>query len=165
MAVCFIESVGYSTTGSAADFDSVYERSIRSIPAKKGVKMQLLHGDCLELMKDIPDNSVDMVLCDLPFGVTRNEWDKIIPFDALWGGYHRIVKPNGAIVLHCQQPFTSQLIMSNLSDFKYCWVWYKKQCSGFLNAKKQPLRNCEDITVFYRKQCTYNPIMRKVSRS
>ena len=77
------------------------------------------------------------------------------------GGYNRVVKENGAIVLHCQQPFTSELVMSNKKNFKYCWVWYKKQCSGFLNAKKQPLRNCEDIAVFYRKQCTYNPIMRK----
>lgn len=112
-------------------------------------------------MKDIPDNSVDMVLCDLPFGVTRNEWDKIIPFDALWGGYHRIVKPNGAIVLHCQQPFTSRLIMSNEKEFKYCWVWYKHYCRGFLNAKKQPLKSHEDIAVFYNKQCTYNPQMKK----
>lgn len=112
-------------------------------------------------MKDIPDNSVDMVLCDLPFGVTRNEWDKIIPFDSLWGGYHRIVKPNGAIVLHCQQPFTSRLIMSNEKEFKYCWVWYKHYCRGFLNAKKQPLKSHEDIAVFYNKQCTYNPQMKK----
>ena len=123
--------------------------------------IKLLQGDCIELMKELPDKSIDMVLCDLPFGVTQNKWDKIIPFEALWGGYNRVVKENGAIVLNCQQPFTSKLIMSNLKNFKYCWVWYKKQCSGFLNAKKQPLRNCEDIAVFYRKQCTYNPIMRK----
>ena len=112
-------------------------------------------------MNQIPDHSIDMVLCDLPFGVTRNHWDKPIPFDLLWEQYHRIVKERGAIVLHCQQPFTSELIMSNKKNFKYCWVWYKKQCSGFLNSKRQPLRNCEDIAVFYRKQCTYNPIMRK----
>ena len=124
-------------------------------------EITLKQGDCLEIMKEIPDKSIDMVLCDLPFGVTQNKWDKIIPFDALWGGYNRIVKENGAIVLHCQQPFTSDLVLSNKKNFKYCWVWYKKQCSGFLNAKKQPLRNCEDIAVFYRKQCTYNPIMRK----
>lgn len=77
------------------------------------------------------------------------------------GGYKRICKDNAAIVLNCQQPFTSELIMSNREMFKYCWVWYKKQCSNFLNSKKQPLRNCEDIAVFYKKQCTYNPIMRK----
>lgn len=125
------------------------------------VIIKLLQGDCLELMKDIPDKSIDMVCCDLPFGVTQNVWDKVIPLDELWGEYHRIVKDNGAIVLNCQQPFTSKLIMSNLKYFKYCWTWYKKQCSGFLNSKKQPLRNCEDIAVFYKKQCTYNPIMRK----
>ena len=77
------------------------------------------------------------------------------------GGYHRIVKPNGAIVLHCQQPFTSRLIMSNEKEFKYCWVWYKHYCRGFLNAKKQPLKSHEDIAVFYNKQCTYNPQMKK----
>lgn len=118
-------------------------------------------GDCLEVMKNIPDGSVDMVLCDLPFGITQNKWDKIIPLDSLWEEYNRIVKERGAVVLHCLQPFTSKLVVSNIKNFKYCWVWYKRQCSGFLNAKKQPLRNCEDIAVFYRKQCTYNPIMRK----
>ena len=94
--------------------------------------IKLLQGDCLELMKELPDKSIDMVLCDLPFGVTQNKWDKIIPFESLWGEYNRVVKENGAIVLNCQQPFTSKLIMSNLKNFKYCWVWYKKQCSGFL---------------------------------
>lgn len=123
--------------------------------------MILKQGDCLELMKDIPDKSVDMILCDLPYGATRNKWDTIIPLDKLWGQYERIIKENGAIVLHCQQPFTSELIISNRKKFKYCWVWYKKQCTGFLNAKKQPLRNCEDIAVFYKGQCTYNLIMRK----
>lgn len=118
-------------------------------------------GDCLELMKDIPDKSVDMILCDLPYGITRNDWDVAIPLAELWEAYNRIVKESGAVVLNCQQPFTAELIQSNRKNFKYCWVWYKKQCSGFLNAKKQPSRNCEDIAVFYRKQCTYNPIMRK----
>lgn len=112
-------------------------------------------------MNEIPDKSVDMVLCDLPFGLTKNEWDKKLSLEKLWLQYNRIVKENGAIVLNCQQPFTSELILSNKENFKYCWVWYKKQCSGFLNAKRQPLRNCEDIAVFYRKQCTYNPIMHK----
>lgn len=116
-------------------------------------------------MKAIPNESVDMILCDLPYGVTsRNQWDCIIPFEQLWEAYHRVVKDNGAIVLNCQQPFTTQLISSNLKEFKYCWVWYKKQTTGFLNAKKQPLRNCEDIAVFYKKQPTYNPEMRKGKR-
>ena len=122
---------------------------------------QLLHGDCLELMKDIPDGSVDMVLTDLPFGVTKNKWDKIIPPDEMWSVLLPKCKKTCAIVFNCQQPFTSQLIISNKKMFKYCWTWYKKQCSGFLNSKKQPLRNIEDIAVFYKKQCTYNPQMRK----
>lgn len=124
-------------------------------------KIELYNGDCLELMKNIADKSVDMILCDLPYGTTRNKWDSIIPFEPLWEQYNRIIKDNGAIVLNYQQPFTTELIFSNKKNFKYCWTWYKKQCSGFLNAKKQPLRNCEDIAVFYKKQCTYNPIMRK----
>jgi site-specific DNA-methyltransferase (adenine-specific) len=119
-------------------------------------------GDCLDLMKNIPDKSIDMILCDLPFGVTsRNKWDVVIPFEPLWEQYKRIIKDNGAIVLHSQQPFTSKLIMSNLKMFKYSLVWSKSQVSGFLNAKKQPLREHEDICVFYKKQCTYNPQMTK----
>lgn len=124
-------------------------------------EITLLQGDCLDLMRGIPDGSVDMVLCDLPYGTTRNSWDTVIPFESLWEEYNRICKENAAIVLHGQEPFTSSLIQSNLKNFRYKMVWAKKQCSGFLNAKKQPLRNCEDIVVFYRKQCTYNPQMRK----
>ena len=119
----------------------------------------LMHGDCLELMKLIPDKSVDMILCDLPYGTTRNKWDAVIPFDCLWEFYERIIKDNGAIVLTAAQPFTSRLIVSNLNLFKYSWIWDKSQVTGFLNAKKQPLRQHEDICVFYRKQCTYNPLM------
>ena len=126
--------------------------------------IDLKQGDCLELMNDIPDGAVDMILCDLPYGVTSNKWDSIIPFEPLWESYHRVIKDNGAIVLNCQQPFTTYLISSNIKEFKYCWVWYKKQTTGFLNAKKQPLRNCEDIAVFYKKQPTYNPEMRKGKR-
>ena len=124
-------------------------------------KVTLLQGDCLKLMRDIPDGSVDMVLADLPFGVTQNSWDRVIPIPPLWSELRRVTKENAAIVLHCQQPFTAQLICSNPTDFKYCYVWYKHYCRGFLNAKKQPLRNCEDIAVFYRKQCVYNPQMVK----
>lgn len=123
--------------------------------------MLLRQGDCIELMRDIPDGSIDMVLCDLPYGLTRNAWDVKIPFEALWEQYRRITKPNAAIVLHCQQPFTSELIQSNRAWFKYCWIWSKHQVSGFLNANKQPLRNCEEIAVFYRQQCTYHPQMTK----
>lgn len=122
----------------------------------------LMLGDCLERMKEIPEGSVDMVLCDLPYGVTaRNKWDVVIPFAPLWEQYHRVCKPNAAIVLHCQQPFTTDLISSNRKEFKYLWYWDKHYCRGFLNAKKQPLRVCEEIAVFYGKQCTYNPEMKK----
>lgn len=117
--------------------------------------MRLLHGDCLELMAQIPDGSVDMVLCDLPYGTTQNKWDSVIPFEPLWAHYKRICK--GAIVLSAMQPFTSALVMSNPATFKYQWVWRKPSGTGFLNAKKQPLRNHEDILVFYAQQPTYNP--------
>lgn len=107
----------------------------------------------------IPDKSIDMILCDLPYGITRNKWDNVIDLDKLWEHYKRIIKDNGAIVLTASQPFTTKLISSNMSMFKYCWVWKKSQVTGFLNAKKQPLREHEDICVFYKKQCTYNPQM------
>lgn len=123
--------------------------------------LDLKCGDCLELMKDIPDGSIDMILCDLPYGVTHNKWDTTIDIDMLWSQYYRITKPNAAIVLHCMQPFTTQLISSNMKDFRYCWVWNKHQISGFLNSKKRPLVQHEDVAVFYRKQPTYNPQMRK----
>lgn len=122
--------------------------------------IKLLHGDCLELMKDIPDKSIDMVCCDLPYGSTSCAWDSIIPFDKLWYQYERITKDSSAIVLFCQQPFTTRLIASNLKLFKYCWIWDKHYAGGFLNAKKQPLKRTEDIAVFYKQQCIYNPQMR-----
>lgn len=115
----------------------------------------LLFGDCLEVMKSIPDGSVDMILCDLPYGTTRNKWDSVIQLDKLWNQYERIC--TGAIVLTAAQPFTSILIVSNLQNFKYQLVWNKSKVTGVLNAKKQPLRNHEDICVFYQKQPTYNP--------
>lgn len=115
-------------------------------------------GDCLEIMKDIDDNSIDMILCDLPYGVTaRNKWDEVISFPDLWEQYERIIKNNGAIVLTSIQPFTSLAIVSNPKLFKYEWIWRKQQGTGFLNAKKQPLRNHESILVFYKSQPTYNP--------
>ena len=115
----------------------------------------LKRGDCLELMRGLPDNSVDLILCDLPYGTTQNKWDSVIHFDALWGEYSRIC--NGAVVLTAAQPFTSALVVSNMKNFKYQWVWKKSRPTGHLNAKKQPLRNTEDILVFYKSQCTYNP--------
>lgn len=119
-----------------------------------------MFGDCLDRMKEIPDGSVDMVMCDLPYGTTQNKWDSVIPFTHLWGHYNRVCKPNTAIVLSASQPFTSALIMSNPSGFKYCWVWDKvNRVSGHLNAKKQPMRSTEDVAIFYREQCVYNPQM------
>lgn len=122
---------------------------------------QIQQGDCLELMKTIPDGSVDAIITDLPYGVTRAPFDKRIPFVPMWQNFHRVLKRNGAAILFCQQPFTSELIMSNRKNFKYVMTWHKRQRSGFLNAKRQPLRSCEDIAVFYQSQCTYNPQMRK----
>lgn len=118
---------------------------------------EIWNGDCLELMKDIPDGSVDMILCDLPYGTTQNKWDNVIPFEPLWKQYWRVCKPNAAIVLTAAQPFTSILVISQVAAFKYDWVWQKGKPTGHLNAKKMPLREKEDVCVFYRSQCVYNP--------
>lgn len=120
-------------------------------------EVKLLYSDCLELMKDIPDKSIDMILCDLPYGTTACKWDTVIPFEPLWCEYNRIIKDNGAICLFGAEPFSSQLRVSNLQNFKYDWVWRKPRGTGHLNAKKQPLRDVENISVFYKKQCVYNP--------
>ena len=120
-------------------------------------KFELWQGDCLELMKNIPDGSVDMVLCDLPYGTTRNKWDSIIPLDSLWKEYKRVVKKNGAIVLFAQTPFDKILGASNLDMLKYEWIWEKSQGTGHLNAKKMPMKSHENILVFYKKLPTYNP--------
>lgn len=118
---------------------------------------KLQNGDCLELMRDIPDKSIDMILCDLPYGETHNKWDIIIPFDVLWEQYNRIIKDNGAIVLFANGLFTSKLTLSNEKMWRYNLIWQKTQTSGFLNAKKMPLRAHEDICVFYKRLPTYNP--------
>ncbi len=125
----------------------------------KNFKNRVLCGDCLDIMKYIPSNSVDMVLCDLPYGTTQNKWDSVIPLDKLWKEYHRIVKDNGAIVLTSQGIFTAKLILSNEKYFKYKIVWEKSKPTNFLNAKKQPLRKHEDICIFYKKQPLYTPQM------
>ena len=116
-----------------------------------------LIGDCLELMKDIKTGSIDMILCDLPYGTTQCKWDTIIPFDLLWAEYSRIIKDDVAIVLTGAEPFSSYLRISNIKYYKYDWIWDKVKGTGFLNAKKQPMRNHELASVFYKKQCTYNP--------
>lgn len=117
----------------------------------------LLQGDCLELMRDIPDNSIDMICCDPPYGTTQCKWDSIIPLDLMWNQLLRIIKPNGAIILFAGQPFTSILITSQLKYFKYTWTWKKTTPTGFLNAKKEPLRVIEDVCIFYKAPPTYNP--------
>ena len=118
------------------------------------------HMDCLEGMSLLPDKSIDMILCDLPYGTTQNKWDSIIPFEPLWREYKRILKSNGVVVLTSQGVFTANLILSNVKGFKYKVVWEKSKATNFLNAKKQPLRKHEDICVFYNKQPTYNPQMK-----
>ena len=118
---------------------------------------QLFHGDCLEIMKEIPDHSVDMILCDLPYGVTHNKSDIIIPFEPLWAQYKRITKPNGCIALFGQGLFYVDLVNSNRQMFRYDLVWDKILTSGFLNAKKMPLRQHEQIAIFYTEPPVYNP--------
>ncbi len=122
-------------------------------------KIDLLHGDCLELMKDIPDKSVDMILADLPYGTTACKWDSIIPFEPLWKQYERVIKDNGVIALFGSQPFSSLLVASNIKNYRYDWLWDKVVGSNFINAKKMPLKVFENISVFYKKQPTYNPQM------
>lgn len=108
-------------------------------------------------MSNIPEKSVDLILCDLPYGTTACKWDSIIPFEPLWKQYNRIIKENGAIVLFAAQPFTTKLIHSNFKDFRYCWYWKKRNVTGFSYARYQPMRCIEDICVFYKKHPTYNP--------
>lgn len=123
------------------------------------MKVNLIKGNCLEKMKDIEDKSIDMILCDLPYGTTACKWDSVIPFEPLWEQYNRIIKDNGAIVLFGCEPFSSQLRMSNIKNYKYDWYWNKVQGTGFSACKKQPLRVIENILIFYKKQPSYNPQM------
>lgn len=118
---------------------------------------QLLKGDCLELMQTIPDKRVDLIICDLPFGVTRCDWDSVIPIAPLWKQYKRIIKDNGAIVLFASQPFTTKLIHSNFKEYRYNWYWKKNNATGGAFAKVQPMRCIEDVCVFYKRKPTYNP--------
>lgn len=120
-------------------------------------KVKLINGDCLQAMNDIPNQSIDMILCDLPYGTTKNKWDSVIDLNALWEQYCRIIKDNGAIVLFAQTPFDKVLGSSNLKMLKYEWIWEKTQATGHLNAKKMPMKAHENILVFYKKPPTYNP--------
>lgn len=121
----------------------------------------LYHGDCLDVMQEIPDKSVDLVICDLPYGTTKCSWDLIIPFESLWKEYIRIIKPCSAIVLFGQEPFSSLLRSSNLQMYKYDWYWEKERLTNIHQVKKRAGKTVETISVFYNQQCTYNPQMQK----
>ena len=125
---------------------------------------KVIKGDCLEVMKTIPDKSIDMILCDLPYGTTSCKWDTIIPFEPLWEQYKRIIKDNGAIVLTASQPFTTALIASNYDLFKYVWIWKKSRTTGFQIAKYRPMKQHEDVCIFYKKQPTYNQTLTKLEK-
>ena len=123
--------------------------------------IELIQGDCLEEMKKIPDGSIDLVLTDPPYGTTACKWDSVIPFEPMWERIHRVVKPNAAVVLFSSQPFTSALVMGNVREFKYQWVWNKGVGVNFFHVKRQPLKTTEDICVFAKSTTKYNPIMVK----
>jgi len=120
---------------------------------------QIHQGDCLKVMQEIEDQSIDMILCDLPYGTTRNKWDSVIPLDKLWEQYRRIIKPKGVIALSSQGVFTAKLILSNEEWFRYKFVWIKSKPTNFLNARRQPLRQHEDVCIFYGSQPNYYPVM------
>ena len=141
------------------NFDFYYGKDAEQFDFYRISKLTLLHDDCLELMKGIPNGEIDMIFCDLPYGVSSCSWDSVIPFEPLWKQYKRVIKDNGAILLFSMQPFTSKLILSNIKMFKYEWIWQKTQPKGHLNAKKMPMRAHENICVFYKKPPTYNPQM------
>ncbi len=113
--------------------------------------------DCFDAMREIPDGVIDMVLCDLPYGTTQNKWDSVLPYDKLWAEYWRILKSNGLVVLTAQPPFDKALGASQIQFLKYEWIWQKTRATGHLNAKKQPMKAHENVLIFYREQCTYNP--------
>ena len=119
---------------------------------------QVIHGDCLEVMPTLPDKSIDMILCDLPYGTTACKWDTVIPFEPLWFQYKRLIKDNGAIVLTTSQPFTSALVMSNFVMFRHCWVWDKGTATNFQTVNRQPMRYTEDILVFAITSPRFYPI-------
>lgn len=142
----------------------IIQESTKSFPlpaklSKAQLENSLFRGDCLDILSRFPSSSIDMVLCDLPYGTTQNKWDCVIDLKKLWKLYERVIKPDGAIVLNAQGIFTAKLILSNEALFKYKIVWEKSKPTNFLNAKKQPLRKHEDVCVFYKKQPVYNPQM------
>ena len=137
------------------------KRDIKILESMDGVSEiqnnSLILGDCLEVMPKIREKSIDMILCDLPYGRTHNKWDSIIPFEDLWSNYNRVIKDNGVIALFADGMFMAKLMLSNEKMWRYNLVWDKVLVSGFLNANRQPLRSHEEIVIFYKKQPTYNP--------
>ena len=123
----------------------------------KNDEIKLLRGNCLELAEQIPDGSIDMVLCDPPYGVTDCRWDSVLPFDAMWRMYERVVKANGTIALFSSQPFTTRLIHSNICQYRYTWYWVKNIKTGHVFAKVQPMRQVEEVCIFYRRKPLYQP--------
>lgn len=148
-----MEVSGLTTRSEATQAASPLDRKV--------MPHTLLHGDCMDLMAQIPDGSVDMILCDLPYGTTACKWDTVIPFDALWAQYKRVINPSGAVVLFGSEPFSSLLRVSNLGQYKYDWTWDKVTARGHLVAKKRPMAQSECISVFYANAPTYNPQMVK----
>ena len=156
------EKIKYGTNGNG--HTNGFVLSLKGHKQKRKIDdfvNKVVQGDCLEVMQSIPDKSVDMILCDLPYGTTQNKWDSVINLEKLWAEYERIIKDNGAIALTSQGVFTAKLILSNEKLFKYKITWIKSKPTNFLNAKIQPLRKHEDICIFYKKQPTYNPQMTK----
>lgn len=142
-----------------SSFDTQEQELSSSFDVHSEFTNTIFEGDCIEVLNKIPDQFVNLILCDLPYGTTQNRWDSVIDLEQLWHHYKRIIKPKGAIVLTAQGVFTAKLILSNEEWFKYKIVWEKSKSTNFLNAKKQPLRKHEDICVFYNKPPTYNPQM------
>lgn len=142
-----------------SSLDSSHSNNVNSGVKNMKLLNNIIKGDSIETMSLMEDESIDLILCDLPYGHTQNKWDSIIPLELLWEQYKRIIKPNGAIILTASGMFTAQLMLSNPKMFKYKIIWEKSKATNFLNAKKQPLRKYEEICVFYKKQPTYNPQM------
>jgi site-specific DNA-methyltransferase (adenine-specific) len=152
--------MGISPSKKADKRSTKYTRTNNDVVRKiEKMDINLLHGDCLELMKDIPDKSIDMILCDLPYGTTDCKWDSIIPFEPLWKQYERIIKDNGCIALFSSKLFTGKLMMSNEKLFKYDLVWQKDKPTNFARANKEPMKYHENILIFYKKQPVYNKQM------
>ena len=128
-------------------------------------KIELINGNCLELMKSIPDGSIDAIITDPPYGTTACKWDSVIPFDLMWEQLNRIIKPNGAIVLFGSEPFSSALRMSNIKNYKYDWIWKKSRCGNFQISKYQPLKYTEIVSIFSNKTHNYYPIFEEASES